>query len=82
MPRDIHCLLDSGASVDCKPHYLEQFAENGFCLCGNRSRHEKNPAVSTFANIGVEREKGNALVKEAYSLLENWQTLILKAMPK
>ena len=39
-------LLDSGANVDCKPKYLEQFAK----MC---------------------EEKGNALTKETYELLEN-----------
>ena len=62
-------LLDSGANVDCKPHYLEQFAKMG-SVYAETVLGIKNPTVG-LANIGVEREKGNALVKEAYSLLEN-----------
>lgn len=61
-------LLDSGANVDCKPQYLEQFAKMGSVYAEN-VLGIKNPTVG-LANIGVEREKGNALVKEAYELLE------------
>lgn len=62
-------LLDCGANVDVKPEVLLQFAEMGSiymqCVCG-----VDNPRVA-IANIGVEEEKGNALVKKAYSLLRD-----------
>ena len=61
-------LLDSGANVDCKPQYLEQFAKMGTVYAEN-VLGIKNPTVG-LANIGVEKEKGNMLVKEAYELLE------------
>ncbi|MCI8342053.1 MAG: phosphate acyltransferase PlsX [Firmicutes bacterium] len=66
-------LLDSGANVDCKPNYIVQFAkmasvyvENVMCV--------KNPKVA-IANIGAEKEKGNALVKEAYEILEETENI-------
>ena len=55
-------LLDSGANVDCKPKYLE----NVFGI--------KNPKVA-LVNIGAEKEKGNALTKETYELLEQTDTI-------
>lgn len=62
-------LLDSGANVDCKPQYLEQFAKMGSVYAEN-VLGVKNPTVG-LANIGVEKEKGNMLVKEVYTMLEN-----------
>ncbi len=61
-------LLDSGANVDCKPQYLVQFAKMGSVYAEN-VLGIKNPTVG-LANIGVEKEKGNMLVKEVYELLE------------
>lgn len=61
-------LLDSGANVDCKPKYLEQFGKMGSIYVEN-VMGIKNPRVG-IANIGAEKEKGNALTKEAYELLE------------
>lgn len=66
--RGYSLLLDSGANVDCKPQYLEQFAKMG-SVYAESVLGIKNPTVG-LANIGVEREKGNALVKETYDLLE------------
>ncbi len=62
-------LLDSGANVDCKAKYLEQFAKMGSVYVENMFGI-KNPSVA-LVNIGAEKEKGNALTKEAYELLEN-----------
>lgn len=62
-------LLDSGANVDCKPNYLVQFAKMGSVYTEN-VMGISNPRVS-LANIGAEKEKGNALTKEVYELLEN-----------
>lgn len=60
-------LLDSGANVDCKPIYLEQFAKMGSVYMENVMQI-KNPRIGLL-NIGAESEKGNALTKEAYELL-------------
>lgn len=62
-------LIDSGSNVDCKPKYLEQFAKMGSVYVENVVGI-KNPSVA-LVNIGAEKEKGNALTKEAYELLEN-----------
>lgn len=61
-------LLDSGANVDCKPKYLEQFAKMGSVYVENVFGI-REPRVA-LVNIGAEKEKGNALTKEAYELLE------------
>lgn len=61
-------LLDSGANVDCKPQFLVQFAKMGSVYAENVLGF-KNPTVG-LANIGVEKEKGNMLVKEVYEELE------------
>ncbi|MBR5122106.1 MAG: phosphate acyltransferase PlsX [Anaerotignum sp.] len=61
-------LIDSGANVDCKPQYLEQFAKMGSVYVENVFGM-KNPRVA-LVNIGAEKEKGNALTKETYELLE------------
>ena len=61
-------LVDCGANLDAKPEYLVQFAQMGSiymeCLMD-----VKRPRVGLI-NVGAEREKGNALTKEAYGLLE------------
>lgn len=62
-------LIDCGANVDSKPTYLSQFASMGTVYVEN-ILGVKNPKVGLL-NIGVEKEKGNALTKEAYELLEN-----------
>lgn len=62
-------LIDSGANVDCKPEFLRQFAIMGSLYMEHIQRIAA-PRVG-LANIGAEREKGNALTKEAYELLEN-----------
>ena len=61
-------LIDSGANVDCKPNYLVQFAKMGSVYVEN-ILGVKNPKVG-LVNIGAEKEKGNALTKETYELLE------------
>ena len=61
-------LLDSGANVDSKPSYLLQFGKMG-AVYAEHVLGIKNPRVA-LANIGTEKEKGNALTKEAYDLLE------------
>ncbi|MDR1537239.1 MAG: phosphate acyltransferase PlsX [Clostridiales bacterium] len=61
-------LIDSGANVDSKPSYLLQFAKMGSIYMENVVGIQ-NPRVGLL-NIGAEKEKGNALVKEAYELIE------------
>ena len=61
-------LIDCGANVDAKPDVLVQFAKMGSIYMEN-IMGVKNPTVA-IVNIGVEEEKGNALVKETYPLLK------------
>lgn len=60
-------LIDSGANVDCQPKYLAQFG-----LMGSVYMHGvmgvAEPRVA-LANIGVEAEKGNKTVREAYEMM-------------
>ncbi len=60
-------VLDSGANVDCSARELLQFALLGGvyaqCILGR-----VNPAIGLLS-VGEESEKGNAVVKEANSLL-------------
>ncbi len=61
-------ILDVGATPDCKPEWLVQFA-----LMGNVYAREilglKQPRVALLNN-GAEEEKGNALTKETHQLLK------------
>ena len=61
-------LIDCGANVDCKPEYLQQFG-----VMGDAYRKGvmglKQPRVGLI-NIGAESEKGNALVKAVYPMME------------
>lgn len=65
---DPSLLLDCGANVDAKPQWLSQFARMGQIymseVCGC-----KTPSVK-LVNIGLEEEKGTALVKEAKAMIE------------
>ena len=61
-------LLDVGANVDSKPAYLVQFAQMTSIYC-KKLLGIQNPRIGLL-NVGVEPGKGNALVKEAYELLE------------
>lgn len=65
----ISFLIDSGANVDVKPSYLVQFAKMGSIYMEN-VLSIKNPKVGLI-NIGLEKEKGNFITKEAYTLLES-----------
>ncbi len=61
-------LIDCGANVDCKPEYLVQFGVMGDAyMRGVMGIAE--PRVG-LVNIGAESEKGNALVKATYPLME------------
>lgn len=61
-------LIDCGANVDARPSHLVQFARMGSVYMENVMK-VKNPRVA-IVNIGVEEEKGNALVKETFPLLK------------
>lgn len=61
-------LIDCGANVDARPSHLLQFAQIGSVYMEN-IMGIKNPKVGLL-NIGVEEEKGNALVKEVHPLLK------------
>ncbi|MCR5685440.1 MAG: phosphate acyltransferase PlsX [Lachnospiraceae bacterium] len=60
-------LVDCGANVDSRASHLLQYARMGSIYMENVVGI-KNPRVA-IVNIGTEEEKGNALVKEAYPLL-------------
>ncbi len=61
-------LIDCGANVDCKPEYLVQFGIMGDAYMRGVVGM-KAPRVG-LVNIGAESEKGNALVKATYPLME------------
>jgi len=60
--------LDLGANVDCRPHYLQQFAEMGSAYA-QKLLKLSHPRVGLLSN-GAERGKGTVLVKQAAALLE------------
>lgn len=64
-----HCfLLDIGATPDCKPEYLLQFAIMG-SVYAERVLDVPNPRVALISN-GEEEGKGNELIKQATPLLK------------
>ncbi len=67
--KGVSLLLDCGANVDARASQLLQFAKMG-SIYMESVIGVKNPKVG-LVNIGVEEEKGNALTKETYPLLQN-----------
>ena len=61
-------LLDSGANVDCRPEWLEQFGIMGSAYA-KAVLDIAEPRVAVLS-VGEERSKGNQLVLEAARLLE------------
>ena len=61
-------LIDCGANVDCKPEYQQQYGVMGDAYMKGVMGLEK-PRVGLI-NIGAESEKGNALVKAVYPMME------------
>jgi glycerol-3-phosphate acyltransferase PlsX len=61
-------LIDSGANVDCRAEWLEQFGIMGSAYASAVLGVER-PKVALLS-IGEERTKGNSLVLEAAALLE------------
>ena len=66
-------LVDCGANVDCRPEWLEQFAIMGNAYMQGVMGIEA-PRIG-LVNNGAEAEKGCALTKEAYELLEKNENL-------
>lgn len=64
----VSLLLDSGANVDARSSHLVQWARMGSIYMEN-VMGVKNPRVA-IVNVGVEEEKGNALVMETFPLLK------------
>jgi glycerol-3-phosphate acyltransferase PlsX len=60
-------LLDSGANVDCRPEWLEQFGIMGSAYA-RAVLNIENPRVAILS-VGEESTKGNAQVLEAAQLL-------------
>ena len=60
-------VLDSGANVDCSAEELVQFARLGAVYAEDLLGRD-NPVIGLLS-IGEEREKGNAVTKEAHHLL-------------
>ena len=61
-------LLDSGATVECRPHHLVQFAIMGVAY----ARVALGCAVPRVGllSVGAEESKGNELTREAHQLLK------------
>lgn len=62
-------LLDSGASVECRPHHLVQFAMMGAAYARIALGCER-PRVGLLS-VGEEEGKGNELTREAHQLLKS-----------
>ena len=60
-------LMDSGATVDCTPTYLAQFAVMGD-LYARHMLHLKNPTIGLLSN-GTEVGKGNRQTQDAFRLI-------------
>ncbi|MCH8994511.1 MAG: phosphate acyltransferase PlsX [Chloroflexi bacterium] len=61
-------VLDVGANADCKPSYLEQFAQMG-AIYMEKVHGIERPRVGLF-NIGEEAAKGTELTQEVYARLQ------------
>lgn len=61
------CLVDTGASIDCGPTQLVEFAHLGSDFMRQLYKIE-SPRVALLSN-GAEATKGNKLVKETHKLL-------------
>ena len=60
-------LLDNGATADCKPEYMLQFARMGAAYA-RQVWDISNPRVGLVSN-GEEPDKGNMLVRDTHALL-------------
>lgn len=66
--KDTFIMLDVGATVDCKPENLLQFALMGNTYC--RLILEKDSPRVALLSIGEEDTKGNEVTKEAFKLIK------------
>ncbi len=64
----VSLVIDAGASVDCKPRHLLEFAVMG-SIYMNSIFGVDNPRVGLLS-IGEEKSKGNELTFQSYELLE------------
>ena len=62
-------LLDSGATVECRPHHLVQFAVMGSAYA-RIALGCATPRVALLS-VGAEASKGNDLTREAHQLLKS-----------
>ncbi len=62
-------MLDVGATIDCRPEHLLQFAAMG-CAYASVALQQPEPAVGLLS-IGEEAQKGNELTRDAFRLLES-----------
>lgn len=69
----VSLLVDSGANVDARASHLVQFARMGSIYMEHVIGINR-PRVA-IVNVGVEEEKGNALVKETFPLLKACEDL-------
>ena len=67
--KGVSLLIDCGANVDSRSAHIIQYAVMGSIYMENVIGI-KNPKVA-IVNVGVEEEKGNALVKETFPLLKS-----------
>ena len=68
-PKGKRLLIDAGASADCKPRHLLEFAIMGSTYAQHALGLE-NPTVGLLS-IGHEESKGNELVRATYPLLRD-----------
>ena len=69
----VSLLVDCGANVDARPSHLVQFAKMG-SIYMEHVMGIKKPRVA-IVNIGAEEEKGNAMVKETFTLLKECEDI-------
>jgi len=62
-------LLDSGATVECRPQHLVQFAVMGSAYA-RMALGVESPRVGLLS-VGAEESKGNELTREAHQLLKS-----------
>ena len=67
-PVGVATLLDAGATINCKPKHLVQFAVMGD-VYARYILKKSNPTVGLLS-IGEEEAKGNDVMREAFSVLK------------
>jgi glycerol-3-phosphate acyltransferase PlsX len=72
-------LIDAGATVDCKPYNILQFARMGE-IYAREVLGEERPQVGLL-NVGEEEIKGDKLTREAYKLLRAWPNFVGNVEP-